>query len=81
MATTSMQAAQLIGWPESRIILSQCAIYLATSPKNNSSYLAIGKAQQLVHETGDLPRTAAPAQCAHQTDEGHRLREGLWLQP
>ncbi|MCB9181535.1 MAG: replication-associated recombination protein A [Flavobacteriales bacterium] len=55
MATTSMQAAQLIGWPESRIILSQCAIYLATSPKSNSSYLAIGKAQQLVHETGDLP--------------------------
>ena len=55
MATTSMQAAQLIGWPESRIILSQCAIYLATSPKSNSAYTAIGKAQQLVRDTGDLP--------------------------
>jgi putative ATPase len=40
--------------PESRIILSQCAIYLATSPKSNSSYLAIEKARKLVHETGDL---------------------------
>ncbi|MBK7298270.1 MAG: replication-associated recombination protein A [Flavobacteriales bacterium] len=40
MATTSMQAAQLIGWPESRIILSQCAIYLACAPKSNASYLA-----------------------------------------
>jgi putative ATPase len=43
------------GYPESRIILSQCAIYLATSPKSNASYLAIGTAQQLVKQTGDLP--------------------------
>jgi len=55
MATTSMQAAQMIGWPESRIILSQCAIYLACSPKSNASYLAIGAAQQAVKNTGDLP--------------------------
>jgi putative ATPase len=55
MATTSMQAAQLIGWPESRIILSQCAVYLACSPKSNASYLAIGAAQAAVQKTGDLP--------------------------
>jgi len=54
MATTSMQAAQLIGWPESRIILSQCAIYLACAPKSNASYLAIGAAQSTVKATGDL---------------------------
>ena len=55
MATTAMQAAQMIGWPESRIILSQCAIYLACSPKSNASYVAIGEAQALVRSTGDLP--------------------------
>ena len=55
MATTSMQAAQLIGWPESRIILSQCAIYLACAPKSNASYLAIGAAQTTVKATGALP--------------------------
>ncbi len=55
MATTTMQAAQMIGWPESRIILSQCAIYLACSPKSNSSYMAIGNAQAEVKRSGDLP--------------------------
>ena len=44
----------IIGYPEARIILSQCATYLASSPKSNASYLAIGKAQQKVRETGDL---------------------------
>jgi putative ATPase len=55
MANNTFQAVSTIGYPESRIILSQCAIYLATSPKSNASYLAIGKAQQLVKQTGDLP--------------------------
>lgn len=55
MATTTMQAVQMIGWPEGRIILSQCAIYLACSPKSNASYLAIGAAQRAVKATGDLP--------------------------
>lgn len=54
IATNTFQSVSIIGMPESRIILSQCAIYLATSPKSNSSYLAIEKARQLVHETGDL---------------------------
>ncbi len=55
MANTTFQAVTAIGYPESRIILSQCAVYLATSPKSNASYMAIGKAQQLVKQTGDLP--------------------------
>ena len=55
MANNTFQAVITIGYPESRIILSQCAVYLATSPKSNASYLAIGTAQQLVKQTGDLP--------------------------
>ena len=55
MATTAFQAATLIGFPEARIILSQAAIYLATSPKSNASYMAIGNAQAKVRETGNLP--------------------------
>ena len=55
MANNTFQAVTTIGYPESRILLSQCAVYLATSPKSNASYLAIGTAQQLVKQTGDLP--------------------------
>lgn len=55
LATTTFQAVELIGWPESRIILSQCATYLASSQKSNASYMAINKAQSLVGKTGDLP--------------------------
>ncbi|MBT8265328.1 MAG: replication-associated recombination protein A [Bacteroidia bacterium] len=54
LANSTFQAVSTIGYPESRIILSQCATYLATSPKSNASYQAIGKAQNLVKETGDL---------------------------
>lgn len=54
MANNTFQAVTTIGYPEARIILSQCAIYLATSPKSNASYLAINQAQELVKKTGDL---------------------------
>lgn len=54
MANTTFQAVTTIGYPESRILLSQCAIYLATSPKSNASYMAIGKAQQTVKQSGNL---------------------------
>ena len=54
LANTTFQAVSVIGHPESRILLSQCAVYLANSPKSNASYLAINKAQTLVKETGDL---------------------------
>jgi len=54
LANTTFQSVSMIGYPESRIILSQCAVYLANSPKSNASYMAIGQAQQLVKQTGDL---------------------------
>ena len=54
MANTTFQSVNVIGHRESRIILSQCTIYLATSTKSNASYMAINKAQQLVKQTGDL---------------------------
>jgi putative ATPase len=55
MAQTCFEAVNMIGWPESRIILSEAAIYLATSPKSNASYMAIENAIGAVHEKGDLP--------------------------
>ncbi|MEQ6167095.1 replication-associated recombination protein A [Ekhidna sp. MALMAid0563] len=55
MATNAFQAVNMIGYPESRIILSQCVTYLASSPKSNASYMAINQAQALVQKTGDLP--------------------------
>ncbi|MDT0295534.1 replication-associated recombination protein A [Mesonia ostreae] len=55
MANNTFQAVTTVGFPEARIILSQCVIYLATSAKSNASYMAINKAQQLVKQTGDLP--------------------------
>lgn len=55
LANACFDAVNKIGMPEGRIILSQTAVYLATSPKSNSTYLAIGKALELVEKTGDLP--------------------------
>ncbi|MGV3639325.1 MAG: replication-associated recombination protein A [Adhaeribacter sp.] len=55
LANACFQSVTVIGYPESRIILSQTAVYLATSPKSNASYLAIGQAQAFVRETGGLP--------------------------
>jgi putative ATPase len=54
LANNTFQAVAIIGNPESRIILSQCAIYLANSAKSNASYMAINEAQNLVKQTGDL---------------------------
>lgn len=54
LATNCFEAVKIIGYPEARIILSQCVTYLASSPKSNASYLAINKAQALVKETGNL---------------------------
>ena len=55
LATNTFQAVNLIGYPESRIILSQCVTYLASSAKSNASYEAINIAQSLVKQYGDLP--------------------------
>ncbi len=54
IANSAFQAVTIIGYPEARIILSQCAIYLATSAKSNASYMAVNRAQQTVKQTGDL---------------------------
>ena len=55
LAQSAFEAVNVVGWPESRIILSEISIYLAISPKSNSAYMAITKAQELVRKTGDLP--------------------------
>lgn len=74
MATTAFQAVQAVGWPESRIILSQAVIYLANSPKSNSAYLAIKQSQELVQKTGNLPVPLhlrnAPTQLMKKLDYG-----------
>jgi putative ATPase len=55
LAQACFNAVNLVGWPESRIILSETAVYLATSPKSNAAYMAIESALGAVHEHGDLP--------------------------
>ncbi len=55
LANACFETLQKIGWPEGRIVLAETTIYLATSPKSNSSYLAIDKAISLVNQTGNLP--------------------------
>jgi len=55
LANNCFQAVSAVGWPESRILLSQCVIYLATSPKGNASYMAINNAQAEVKKSGNLP--------------------------
>ena len=54
IANNTFQAVNVVGWPESRIILSQCVTYLASSPKSNAAYMAINQAQAEVKESGDL---------------------------
>ncbi len=55
LANATFDSLNKIGWPEGRIILSECAIYLANSPKSNSGYMAIDAALETVRQTGDLP--------------------------
>lgn len=54
LAVNAARAVEFVGWPEGRIILSQCVVYLASSPKSNCSYMAINQAQKAVRETGNL---------------------------
>ena len=55
LANNTFQAVERIGWPESRIVLAQCTVYLATSAKSNASYKAIGEAQAWIREKGEAP--------------------------
>ena len=74
MATEAMQAVRVIGMPEGRIILSQVAVYLATSPKSNASYVAIDAAMALAEKTAHLPVPLhlrnAPTKLMKQLDYG-----------
>ena len=74
LANTTFQSVNVIGYPESRIILSQCAVYLATSVKSNASYLAIDEALAMVRKSGDLPVPLhlrnAPTKMMKQMDYG-----------
>jgi putative ATPase len=74
LATSAFQAVDVIGYPEARIILAQCAVYLATSPKSNASYMGIEKALGAIRETGDLPVPLsirnAPTKLMKQLDYG-----------
>lgn len=55
LANACFDTLQKIGWPEGRIVLAEATVYLATSPKSNSAYMAIDEAIALVNETGNLP--------------------------
>lgn len=55
LANTAFDAIHKVGWPEGRIVLSEVAIYLATSPKSNSAYMAINDSLEFVKKTGNLP--------------------------
>jgi putative ATPase len=74
IANACFQSVSTIGWPEGRIILSQCVVYLAQSPKGNASYLAIKKAQEEVRNSGNLPVPLhlrnAPTQLMKELDYG-----------
>lgn len=78
LANNTFQAVSVIGNPESRIILSQCAVYLANSAKSNASYMAINKAQQMVKNTGDLsipiPLRNAPTKLMKELDYGKEYK-------
>ncbi len=78
LANSTFQAVNVIGYPESRIILSQCAIYLATSTKSNASYLAINEALDAAKNNGDLPVPLhlrnAPTKMMKQMDYGKEYK-------
>ncbi len=61
LANACFDTLMKVGWPEGRIPLAEATIYLATSPKSNSAYMAINDALELVRETGNLP---VPCTCA-----------------
>lgn len=78
LANTCFEAVNKIGMPEARIILSECAIYLASSPKSNSGYMAINDALSLVKDTGNLPVPLhlrnAPTKMMEQMGYGHNYK-------
>ena len=76
LATSTFQAVNVIGFPESKIILSQCAAYLASSPKSNASVAAIAKAESVVKQYGDLPVPMAIRNAPTQLMKGLNYGKG-----
>jgi len=78
MANSAFQAIDVIGWPEGRIVLAQCVIYLPSSPKGNAAYMAINKAQELVSKTGNmsvpLPLRNAPTKLMKDLGYGEEYK-------
>lgn len=78
LANSCFQAVQTIGWPESRIILAQCTIYLASSPKGNAAYMAINRAQAEVKQSGNLgvplPLRNAPTKLMKELGYGEEYK-------
>lgn len=78
IANSCFQAVQTIGWPESRIILAQCTIYLASSPKGNAAYMAINRAQAEVKQSGNLgvplPLRNAPTKLMKELGYGEEYK-------
>lgn len=78
LANATFDAIHKIGWPEGRIPLSECAIYLATSPKSNSGYMAIDGALAFVRKTGNLPVPLhlrnAPTKMMEDMGYGHNYK-------
>ena len=78
LANACFDAVQNIGWPESRIIMAETTIYLASSPKSNSAYMAINQALETVRETGNLPVPLhlrnAPTQLMKELDYGKNYK-------
>jgi putative ATPase len=77
LANACFDAVSKIGYPEGRIILSQCATYLASSTKSNASYMAIGDALQAVQQHGDLPVPLHIRNASNRFDEETRLWKKL----
>lgn len=78
IANNCFQAVQTIGWPESRIVLAQCTIYLASSPKGNAAYMAINRAQEEVRKSGNLsvplPLRNAPTKLMKELGYGEEYK-------
>ena len=79
VAVAAKDAVHFIGMPEGNTALAQAAIYLATAPKSNAVLTAYGAAADAAQKDVASTGAAAPAQCAHEVDEGSRLRQGLSL--
>ena len=79
LAQSTFDAVHKIGYPEARIILSECVIYLATSPKSNSAYSAIDDAIALGKTNGRFTGSTAHSQCTNQIDERNWVRKKLQI--